>query len=382
MPRSVYGEGPAHDVVRFGDRIVFSTWPPPTTANSYFLSDAAFATTSNLVAGSSDHVLQSYGPDGAGGVLMSCRLAGPGSNSNLCAVRAGESQAALIAPNLLSYGQVFSIGSAGNVALFFLDDYTHVEQRGLWRSDGTAPGTFRVHPDLRRTGASGSGGVASYALPDRLLFDACNSPAAECGLYVTDGTQAGTHFVTALPARVDQFVALGERIALMVGEGDQQQLWISDGTAAGTDLLRSFAGRPVSSVASFGDRLHFIVGMPGPVNLSPEYYLSDGRKDGTHSVVLPAGLRPEILPIARLDADTAVFNCSTVATGSELCAIAKDGSGAHLIMDILPGPNSSGATLIGSTADAAYYAADDGYRGNELWQLRSRSDRLFRDGFQ
>lgn len=379
LSRSVYGEGSVQRPVRFGDRIVFGARLRSASSTAFHMTDATFSTSSQLVAASYRETLQAFGMNGAGGVLMGCQLGSAFGNDNLCSVRAGESQAALIAPNLLNSGYLLPIGSSGAVALFFHRGFG--SDAGLWRSDGTAPGTMRLDPDLRAVDAS-YGDVAAFPFQGGLLFNACNDLTGQCGLYRSDGSQAGTQFVVELPRRVLQFAALGERVALILGQSSDQQLWISDGTAAGTDLLRSFAGRSVSPMVSFGDRLHFIVSAPWPGNLPPDYYVSDGRKEGTAAVTLPAGLRPDFASLTVLDTETAAFGCHTVETGSELCAIDSDGGNPRLILDIQPGPESSRPSLVGSTSEATYYAADDGYHGFELWQVKARAERIFRDGFQ
>jgi ELWxxDGT repeat protein len=376
MPRALYDEGGVEDLARFGERLVFRSWPQNASAR-YFLTDAAFSTSSLLVAESPYAALQSFGPQGAGGVLMGCRVGGD-SGANLCATRAGESQATLVAAGVLNRVR---IGATAGAGLFFQGDHLS-GQRGLWRSDGTTPGTLLVQADLYP--GYGSGDTRpSIAWQGGLLFNACSHPSGQCGLYASDGTQAGTRLIVALPLPVQEFAAVNGRVVMLLGSSESNnQLWVSDATAAGTLLLRPFSNRRLSNLASFGDRLHFIVEPLGSINGPAQYYVSDGTDAGTGALVLPAGLVPFGSSVALLDTETAVFSCSSARTGAEPCVISRQGGNARLVRDIRPGPDGSSARLIGATDNALYYAADDGYHGAELWQIKAWPDLLFDDGFQ
>jgi ELWxxDGT repeat protein len=111
----------------------------------------------------------------------------------------------------------------------------------LWRSDGTASGTFvltspEVNPFV------GSGG-APVAAGGRVFFAAYSGESGQ-ELWATDGTLAGTRQVADLqpgPVGGDLrgLVALGSQVLFHVstpGAGDE--LWISDGTAGGTRMVR------------------------------------------------------------------------------------------------------------------------------------------------
>src|SRR5438445_688040 len=81
-------------------------------------------------------------------------------------------------------------------ALLSAFDDTGLE--GLWVTDGTAAGT---HEMTGITGASTSGsGFEPFGFTNfrgEVLFDGTNS-AGKQGLWVTDGTAAGTHEITGI----------------------------------------------------------------------------------------------------------------------------------------------------------------------------------------
>jgi ELWxxDGT repeat protein len=134
---------------------------------------------------------------------------------------------------------------------------------GLWVTDGTAAGTHEI------TGISGAfdggGNPAAAGVDPRdltvfngeVLFEGINS-AYQTGLWVTDGTAAGTHEITVSGASTagifgganDSGAALLPDLTpfsgkvLFVARGADQRvgLWTTDGTTAGTHEITTFAG--------------------------------------------------------------------------------------------------------------------------------------------
>src|SRR5207253_143470 len=111
----------------------------------------------------------------------------------------------------------------------------------LWTTDGTPAGTYRLKPSLPNFGSRNFA-----ALNGKVYFTAAG------GLWETDGTEAGTRMVggplegTAgvkeLPARYSHVQTVGHRLLLSRGEPGQpveSDVWVSDGTDAGTVPLAS-----------------------------------------------------------------------------------------------------------------------------------------------
>jgi ELWxxDGT repeat protein len=126
---------------------------------------------------------------------------------------------------------------------------------GFWTTDGTADGTGRVK-DIR-PGAGDGFGFQFFALGDgRVLFTGVTPELGE-ELWVTDGTAAGTQLVKDIrPFAYSSVIFFGGRL----GDGrvmfsaftdtspaTGQELWITDGTEAGTFLLKDIASGPDSS---------------------------------------------------------------------------------------------------------------------------------------
>ena len=194
---------------------------------------------------------------------------------------------------------VTRVEAAGARAFFF-------RGRGLWISDGTREGT-RGLKEIVPAGSSSSGAWTPLgALGDRFFF------AADDGVHgkepwVSDGTEAGTVLLKDLhpdTSSFSSFLGLGavKGGVLWVahwgsGGSTRQELWVSDGTEAGTVLLEDF---PSSSglwpLRIVNGRLFFIAddGIHGR-----ELWVSDGTDAGTRLVgdfnPGPAGSEPDSL---------------------------------------------------------------------------------------
>ncbi len=106
--------------------------------------------------------------------------------------------------------------------------------RGLWSSDGTAAGTFKLLDlcDL-------CFGPRKQTFLGKAVFEA-SDPVHGIELWTTDGTPQGTRRFTDLPAAASQvgdIAALGGGLVFAARDGLEAGLWTSDGTAGGTREL-------------------------------------------------------------------------------------------------------------------------------------------------
>lgn len=156
----------------------------------------------------------------------------------------------------------------------------------IYASDGSSGGTTQ----LMSGGNPINGSVtAGQPLGTTMLFYA--NVNGTNGWAVTDGTQGGTSF-EALPSAPAQlqieagFAGIGSQVlfsARQIGPNDDEELWSTDGTTAGTHLVEDiYPGLLPSSPTNFtsiGKRAVFDAQIP---NKGDQLFVSDGTAGGTH----------------------------------------------------------------------------------------------------
>jgi ELWxxDGT repeat protein len=308
--------------------------------------------------------------------------------------------------------------AAGSGAVFFLrrtdDGFDRTVQ--LWRTDGSAAGTFQLtHLPLGVMVDSGSEPAAITVFQGKLVFTTRTSNAGNAPLefWESDGTVAGTRVASWLPTDltfVRALTGLGPELWFAaVDDQGRSGVWRSDGTAAGT---RKVAGLVVVSPPWF-TRLGSLVFFAARNEFSGlEVWRSDGTLDGTSLLVdaVPGaqGSNPTELAIAQgvlyffaggklwrsdgtpagttvlvdgsaffpsfdtIHAPTAAagrlfFMASDREHGNELWVTDGTPAGTALFKDIAPGPRSSTPRGLLSVNGRLWFTADDGVHGAELW---------------
>lgn len=359
LPRAFHEHESPYALQHYGDSLLFATRTDYAGGRVYY-TDAALSGAIPIGAAWSSPLLQPL-HHGAG-ALFSCDqpflLA-------LCAFDAGGARVVSSEDFLGS----LPIGQAGGTAIL---------QRGnsleIWRSDGTAAGTFRLLAG--RQILPGGPGPVQAELNGALYFISCTASYA-CDLTATDGTVAGTRLLHPVaPGMLRSAARAGARLVLGTEFGANSQIWSTDGTAAGTQLL--FARGALSDFASIGDYVHLRASCSG---CKDDYLVTDGTPGGTHTIDLPGQLRADGMLVANLADEAVVFSCSSPTRGRELCLTDATGSVVAGLPEIFPGSYDADPRVVGSTAHAVFFSADDGRHGQELWVLQRLPDRMFADGF-
>jgi ELWxxDGT repeat protein len=202
-----------------------------------------------------------------------------------------------------------------NLVLFNGDDGSNgFGVRGLWVTDGTAAGTWEILAGANATQLSPGPFALSpgpfVSLGSEVLFqarDANNNNA----LWVTDGTSPGTselsNFFSSIPLNV---IAFGSKALFM---GPDAGLWVTDGTGAGTSKLTvsgaASIGFSPSGFTAFGGKVLFAGRDTANHN---NLWVTDGTGPGTSELTVtgaaPAGLSPS---------NFTVFGSKVLFTGND-----------------------------------------------------------------
>lgn len=259
-----------------------------------------------------------------------------------------------------------------------------------WISDGTANGTG-VLKDIFQ-GNTGFISVKYTAFAGGALFSATDGSPIGRELWKTDGTNAGTLLVADIAqptgtadSNPTNLAAVGGTLFFQANDGSTNhgtELWKSDGTSGGTELVFDIAtGTGGSNPQNLvdGGGLLFFQANNGSTNQGSELWKSDGTSGGTTMVrdINPgtAGSSPSSLVY---NGSVVVFAANDGTNGTELWS--SDGTFANtsMVADLNPGSNSSSPSNLFRNGSDIYMAAA-GPDGSELYRYRNGSLDLVAD---
>jgi ELWxxDGT repeat protein len=246
----------------------------------------------------------------------------------------------------------------------------------VWRTDGTTAGTVRV--------ASLVGDVQMklpFVRAGGKVYFATTSPSGSKDgvLWISDGTLSGTRGLLGGPGfsvlEMKEFA--GNLFFLIAESAETAALWRTDGTATGLLRLHEFAAvdeerlGPLQAIRPhgltvLGDRLYFAA-KGGPEGT--ELWASDGTAAGTVLVkdLDPTGpSNPAQLTAA---GGRLYFSAFDPLHGVELWQSDGTAAGTHRVQDIAPEKLSSSPDQLTVLGNRLFFAADDNLIGRELWSL-------------
>ena len=273
----------------------------------------------------------------------------------------------------------------------------------LWVSDGTTTGTkllLDINPGTSDNGLAYSSNAFGFTeFNDKLFFSADDGKNGK-ELWVSDGTAKGTQLLLdinpgtsdddlAYSSNASGFTEFNDKLFFSADDGENgKELWVSDGTAKGTRLLvdinptTSGDGFANSSFASgfteFKDQLFFSADDGENGN---ELWVSDGTTKGTQLLVdinpgtndYTAAGSSYASNFTEFD-DKLFFTANDGENGNELWVSDGTTKGTQLLVDINPGTNDYDGSINSSSAsnftefdDKLVFTADDGVNGTELW---------------
>ena len=273
----------------------------------------------------------------------------------------------------------------------------------LWVSDGTAEST-QLLIDINPGSSNYGYNYGSYAenfteFNDKLYFTA-NDGETGNELWVSDGTAEGTQLLVDINpgnsdygyynngSYADNLTEFNGKLYFTANDGETgNELWVSDGTAEGTQLLvdinpgTSNYGYSYGSYADnfieFNGKLYFTANDGETGN---ELWVSDGTAEGTQLLAdIRSGSSDYGYTYGSYAGDFVEFNDKLYFTandgenGREIWVTDGSTEGTQLVADINPGfdinPYSSYADNLTVIGDELFFSADDGESGRELFKL-------------
>jgi ELWxxDGT repeat protein len=272
--------------------------------------------------------------------------------------------------------------TVGSLVYFLANNGIHGTE--LWKSDGTAGGTMLVK-DIYPSNFNGYyPGYAGHYLPGNLtnvngtLFFTANDGVHGKELWKSDGTAAGTFMVKDIVANSngsnpDLLTNVNGTLFFTAFQPDTGfEIWKSDGTASGTVMVKDVIPGHESVQA---DQL---VNVNGTLFFSSNDYFGNFTKlwksDGTGAgTVLVKEFTPyidgnnEIRNLTHVNG-TVFFSVKDETHGYELWKSNGTAVGTVLVKDIYPGISSSLPSNLISVNGILYFIAEDGTHGSELWK--------------
>jgi ELWxxDGT repeat protein len=259
--------------------------------------------------------------------------------------------------------------------VFFLTQNEAAEDLNYWCTDGTAAGTVRLTNFLPPDGiAHYAGTIPGAALGDSLLFAARDLEHGS-ELWRSDGTASGAQLLADINAldvggsNPHSFRALGTNVLFFADDGVHGfELWKSDGTAAGTSFVHEFVPGPqprygvgLNAAIQAAGKLFFI---SSPNASEADLWRTDGTEAGTLRLTAE-GAQPdgELVAVG----DTLFFGASDLEHGGELWKTDGTPAGTVLVKDLEPGEVGSGPIELAAFHGRLYFSANVQPEGRGLW---------------
>jgi ELWxxDGT repeat protein len=252
----------------------------------------------------------------------------------------------------------------------------------LWISDGTAAGTSLLK-EIHGSPTAGNGSFPKYLtkMGDEIFFNASDKIAGVYNeeLWKTDGTTAGTVLVkeinTSTRSRPAYLTEMNGKIYFSADDGTGPSLWATDGSAAGTVLVKGYgiATIPFSpkNIFKMGDEIFFTAYGNSTNN---ELWKSDGTAAGTVLVKdIAAGAAASSQPYNfTISGDFLFFKINGgdiwrtdgTEAGTEAVAVSSDFTTIYEMVNF---------------DDALYFAARENTYGTELYKATISGTQLVKD---
>ena len=222
----------------------------------------------------------------------------------------------------------------GTLNFFYIYSDFNGQHMELWKTDVTGTSAVRV--------AALNGIPIQTAVVNNKLFFDCPDYVSGLGdeLFISDGTAAGTHIVADLNpnpyggSNPIHLTPLNGLLYFAADDGNGNKLWVSDGTSSGTHMVQNTYNILLGSDAGYGNDPFAII--------NSTLYFQGAFVD----------------------------NATSTSTGYELCSYDASNPSANVILvkDILNGSASSFPTNISNINGILFFSAVSGNTNLQLWK--------------
>ncbi|MCF7898949.1 MAG: hypothetical protein K9L31_03295, partial [Candidatus Pacebacteria bacterium] len=265
----------------------------------------------------------------------------------------------------------FSSAVVNGVLYFSTDDTSTGDE--LWRSDGTVDGTH-ILKDIN-PGVAGSAANFPFVINNTLYFFVNTDGTNYNALYTSDGTEIGTTIVVS-------DIGVGSYDKIVINNilyykgyysGFGTELWKTDGTASGTEMVKDIS---IGNSGSLDSNIGRLIDVNGTLFFTAddginglELWKSDGTASGTEMIVdLTPGAGFSYIQNGVVLGDSLYFAFDDAINGYELWKSDGTASGTVIVKDINPGVAGSIVENPLVLNGVLYFIANDGINGNELWK--------------
>ena len=269
--------------------------------------------------------------------------------------------APLIARNLVAAG-----------TQLFLEAATAETGYELWVSDGTENGT-RMLPEIY-PGVFGALTNQGIIPAGSRVFFVANDGVHGREIWVSNGTAAGTHIVKDMTAGATGawdntspfLIVLGDRAYFGTSDAEHgYELWVTDGTDAGTKVFIDLRPGPDSASAfpltAIGGKLFFSADGPSP-RYERNLWITDGTVNGTREVKAADGVPFDYDSGGRAADGKLYFAASTALNGVEPWTSDGTDAGTRMIanLGVDLAPSGSPRMFASTTNGLLFFHATEG----------------------
>ena len=293
-----------------------------------------------------------------------------GTSANTRAISNTRNPGAGAAPDWLT--------PVGSLLFFAAWDVTNgSDDKELWVWNGTS--SQRV----KNINSATSSAPTELTVINGSLYFSANDGSVGSALWKSDGTEAGTVLVKDILPGTNSagfpdftfLTASGNNLLFVAKDGFfGRELWISDGTAEGTNLLKDLNDLTQDALNDSQGPEKVVIGeevifVASDGRTGTELWKTDGTASGTSQVkdIGPGSSSSFPFDLTLLGSEV-FFSASDGSSGTELWKSDGTNAGTSLVKDISAGSNSSSVDKITAVGSTIYFSADDGTNGAELWK--------------